>query len=242
MSKILYLTPPAHGHVNPTLPVVHELIQRGEQVLCYNTDEFRPQLEQTGASFRPYPPSEMTATEIARLVQDGNLANVTGLILKTTEKILPALLDEFAREKPDLVIFDSLALWGKMATSQLQLRAAGSITHFVMDERHMTRGDMFRMLKLTLPKVPGILQTRGRLIKQFGAAYPTTNPLFPMRDRMNIVFTLRGLQPDPPIIDDTFHFVGPSINPQTRRGDFPFDAQGDKPVIYISFGTIPRAR
>lgn len=238
MSKILYLTPPAHGHVNPTLPVVRELVSRGGQLICYNTDEFRPQLEQTGAVFRAYPSSELTSGEINRLVQDGNLANVTGLILKTTEKILPEIIAEFEREKPDLVVFDSLILWGKMAATQLKLRAAGSITHFVMDEKHMTRGDMFRMLRMTLPTVPGILGSRSRLIKRFGKAYPMTSPLFPMRDRMNIVFTLRVLQPDTPIIDDTFHFVGPSINLQTRTGDFPLDALGDKPLVYISFGTV----
>jgi UDP:flavonoid glycosyltransferase YjiC (YdhE family) len=52
MRTIVYVTPPAHGHVNPTLPVMRELVQRGEQVIAYNTEEFRLQLEQTGAVFR----------------------------------------------------------------------------------------------------------------------------------------------------------------------------------------------
>lgn len=63
-------------------------------------------------------------------------------------------------------------------------------------------------------------------------------PLFPMRDRLNIVFTTRDLQPATPIIDETFRFVGPSINPQTRSEDFPFDAIGQAPVAYISLGTV----
>ena len=45
MSKIIFLNIPAHGHVNPTLPVVQELVRRGEQVRYYNTEEFRPQIE-----------------------------------------------------------------------------------------------------------------------------------------------------------------------------------------------------
>jgi UDP:flavonoid glycosyltransferase YjiC (YdhE family) len=32
VSKILVFNVPAHGHVNPTLPVVRELVSRGEQV------------------------------------------------------------------------------------------------------------------------------------------------------------------------------------------------------------------
>jgi MGT family glycosyltransferase len=242
MSKLIYLTPPAHGHLNPALPVVQELIQRGEQILCYNTDEFRAQIERTGAVFRAYPATELTSTEISRALEDGNLANVTGLILRSTEQLMPFVLDELARERPDLIVFDSIALWGKMATTQLRLRAAASISHLIMGTEHMTPIDLLRMLQQYLPKVPEILRTRRRLIRRYGRAYPMTRPLFPMRDRLNIVFTTRDLQPDTSIIDETFRFVGPSINPQTRGEDFPFDALERKPVVYVSLGTVHSAQ
>ena len=238
MSKIIYLTPPAHGHINPVLPVMQELVQRGEHVLCYNTQEFRTEIERTGANFRAYPAMDLSSTEISRVLQDGNLANVTGLILRATGQLLPFVLDELSREKPDLVVFDSIALWGKMATTQLRLRAAASISHLVMDEKHLKPLDLLRMLRQYLPKVPGILRTRRLLIQRYGQAYPMMQPLFPMRDRLNIVFTTRELQPDTPILDESFRFVGPSINPQTRRGDFPFEALGQGPVVYISLGTV----
>jgi UDP:flavonoid glycosyltransferase YjiC (YdhE family) len=43
---------PAAGHVNPTLPVVRELVARGEQVVYYDTEEFRSQIEEAGAPLR----------------------------------------------------------------------------------------------------------------------------------------------------------------------------------------------
>jgi UDP:flavonoid glycosyltransferase YjiC (YdhE family) len=52
VSKILVFNVPAHGHVNPTLPVLRELVSRGEQVAYYLTDEFEPQIRHTGAEFR----------------------------------------------------------------------------------------------------------------------------------------------------------------------------------------------
>ena len=52
MSKILVFNVPAHGHVNPTLPVVRELVSRNNQVSYYLTDEFEPQIRHTGAEFR----------------------------------------------------------------------------------------------------------------------------------------------------------------------------------------------
>jgi MGT family glycosyltransferase len=238
MSKIIYLTPPAHGHVNPTLPVAQELVRRGEQVIYYNTAEFRPQIEQTGAMFRAYPAIDMTSTEISRLLQHGNLVIMTRLILRTAEQLLPFMLDELGREKPDLVIFDAIALWGKMATTQLDLRAAASIGLFVMDERHMTPLDLLRMLGQVLPKLPGLLSARRRLIQRYGKAFPAAQPLFPMRDGLNIVFTARELQPDSPLIDETFRFVGPSVDARKRSQDVLFEALGQKQVVYISLGTI----
>jgi MGT family glycosyltransferase len=242
MSKITFFLPPAHGHVNPALPVIRELVQRGEQVTAYNTEEFRAKLDPSGAAFRAYPPSDLSASEISRLLETGNLSNVTGLILRATEHMLPGLLDELARAPSDLIVFDSIALWGKMAAARLGARAAASISHLVMDERHMTPRDMLRMLRQVLPNLPGLLRVRGRLIRQYGRVYPIAQPLFPMRDRLNLVFTARDLQPPTPIIDDTFRFVGPSLDPHLRAGDFPFDALGAGPVVYISMGTVHAAQ
>jgi MGT family glycosyltransferase len=241
MSTIAYVTPPAHGHVNPALPVMRELVARGEQVIAYNTDEFRPQIERAGARFRAYPATDMTSATISRLLQDGSLARVTELILRTAEQLVPFMLDELAREQPDLVVFDTIALWGKMAATKLRLRAAASLGVFVLDERHLRPGDILPMLRQVLPNLPGILSARRRLIARYGAAYPPARPLFPMRDGLNIVFTARELQPDTPMIDETFRFVGPSIDPHTRGEQFPLEALGDGPCVYISLGTVHSA-
>jgi MGT family glycosyltransferase len=241
MSKIIFLTPPAHGHVNPTLPVVQELVRRGEQVICYNTAEFRPQLERAGAVFRPYPDSDLTAAEIARILESGNIAGITGLILRATELLLPFVLAELAREEPDLVVFDAVALWGKMAATQLRLRAAASIGLFVLDERLLPWRDLLRLVWQTLPKLPGILSARRRLTRRYGAAFPSVPPLFPLRDHLNIVFTARELQPDTPVVDETFRFVGPSIDPQSRGEDASLEAPGPGPLVYVSLGTIHSA-
>jgi UDP:flavonoid glycosyltransferase YjiC (YdhE family) len=51
VSKILVFSVLAHGHVNPTLPVVRELVSRGEQAAYYLTGEFEPQIRHIGAEF-----------------------------------------------------------------------------------------------------------------------------------------------------------------------------------------------
>jgi len=56
---IFFFSIPAHGHVNPTLPVVSELVSRGHAVRYYETPEFRERIEAAGAQFvdiSPYMP------------------------------------------------------------------------------------------------------------------------------------------------------------------------------------------
>jgi MGT family glycosyltransferase len=240
MSKIIFLSPPAHGHLNPILPVIQELIQRGEQVICYNNEEFRPQIEQTGAIFRTYPTNMLTATAISKVLAEGNLAKPHLLMLQAAEIMTPFTLNALMQEQCDLVIFDSLAIWGKIASKSLNLRAAATISHFVFDlpSMNLSLREYLTMLGQYLPQVPNLLKARRRLTRRYGKAYPSEQPLFPMRDKLNIVFTARELQPASSIIDETFHFVGPSISPQVRSEDFPFDALGQKPIIYLSLGTV----
>lgn len=244
MSKIVFLGTPAHGHVNPTLPVVQELVRRGETVVYYNNEEFRLQIEQAGALFRPYPETEMTAAAISKALQHGNPANFSVMVLRSTEKILTFLVADLPSQQPDLIIFDSLALWGKMAATLLRVPAASSITHFVVDLplSGLNIGELFRVLKQGLPKLPQIIFSRMQLIRRFGKeAFPAVQPLFPMRDGLNIVFTSRELHPEMPLIDKTFRFVGPSINPQTRSGEFSWAGIEKDTVVYMSLGTIHQA-
>ena len=44
MSKIVFFNIPAHGHTNPTLGVVKELISRGHHVWYYSYNEFKDKI------------------------------------------------------------------------------------------------------------------------------------------------------------------------------------------------------
>jgi MGT family glycosyltransferase len=240
MSKIVFITPPAQGHINPVLPVMQELVRRGEQVICYNNEEFRPQIEKTGVDFRAYPTTILTAKAISEALATGNLAKPHLLMIQATESLTPFLVHALAQEHCDLAIFDSLAIWGKIASKSLSLKAAATISHFVFDlpSMNLSFREYLTMMGHFFSQLPSLLRERRQLIKRFGKAYPLEQPLFPMRDKLNIVFTGRELQPQASIIDDSFHFVGPSINPQLRAQDFPFEALKQTLIIYLSLGTV----
>ena len=51
MSKIVFFGIPAHGHTNPTLGAVKELISRGHQVWYYSYNIMREKIQSAGAAF-----------------------------------------------------------------------------------------------------------------------------------------------------------------------------------------------
>ncbi len=240
MSKIAFFGVPAHGHVNPILPIIRELVHRGEQTIVYNTEEFRGSIEQVGATFRAYPATELTSARLSDLVRDGNLARVSLLLLRVTGTLMRFALDEVNRERPDLVVMDALAMWGRVASTLLNVPAVATIPHFITDERLLIRKAPRALLQVFrgLPQVPGIVVARARLARRFGAAFPAAPPLFPVRGGLNLVFTTRSLHPDTPIIDETFRFVGPSIDLRAHDEEFPFAALGRGPIVYVSLGTV----
>ena len=60
MPKTLFFNVPAHGHINPSLPLVAELVQRGHEVTYFATESYRQRVADTGATVEIYP-------EVARM-------------------------------------------------------------------------------------------------------------------------------------------------------------------------------
>lgn len=51
--KIAWFCIPAHGHTNPTLGLVKEMIDAGHEVTYFSFEKFREKIEDTGARFVP---------------------------------------------------------------------------------------------------------------------------------------------------------------------------------------------
>ncbi len=237
MACILLFNVPGHGHVNPTLPVVAELIRGGHRVIYYNLDAFRPKIERTGAEFRAYPETNLTDADFSKLVS--NLVKVTLFLLEESLRLLPFVLDEIDREKPDLVIFDSIALWGMQGARLRRVPSVGSISTFVLRGMAgmVTWRDGVHMLRRSFRTVPALLRRRRSLMKIGG--FPR-RAVFPCLGDVNIVYTSRAMQPATPVLDDSFHFVGPSMRADFREPiDFPWDLLDEgRPRVYLSLGTL----
>lgn len=227
-----------HGHVNPTLPVVSQLVQNGHEVIYYNDEEFRANISGAGAEFRPYPSDVATSPDRLARAVNGHLADVTLHLFEVSMTLTQYMLDEIQRENPTAVIFDCVALWGLQAARLTGIPAVSSITIFITKgiDVPLKFADYLHFLSGAIVRLPRFINQRRALIKRYGRDSLPAKGIFPATGDMNIVFTSRDLQPDTTFIDDSFHFVGPSL--AARPDDTPLELPAKRPQVYISLGTI----
>ena len=116
--KILFVTSPVTGHVNPALPLAMELVKRGHDVHWYTSTRFQSKIEATGAQFHAF----QIAVDID-FTQDLNdlfpeRAQLKGLsqdkwdlrmILDTGIDQMKDLADIHQIVSPDLILADMMA-------------------------------------------------------------------------------------------------------------------------------------
>ena len=106
MSKIVFFCIPAHGHTNPTLGVVKELIARGHQVWYYSYSSMEEAIRAAGAVFVPCdaydPQTDLTPEDGERVGKD--LAFSTRLIVDMTLALDDAVLRDMEALEPDVIV------------------------------------------------------------------------------------------------------------------------------------------
>jgi MGT family glycosyltransferase len=240
MAKTIFFNIPAHGHINPSLPVITELVKRGEQVICVNADNMRSQTESTGAAFVAYP-------EIAELeglmaqAGGGNIPRNALTLTQIGERLFPFTRDLLQAEKPDYVIFDSLCAWAKYAAQSLGIPAVASIATLLIAPGELppfTLGMVAQTLGQMLPVMPEYLRTARRMRQTFGVQPGGLMSAVMSTGDLNLIYTSAQFQPSADRFGDRYKFVGPSLSPRQNHNDFPFDQLVRRPLIYISLGTI----
>ena len=109
MACIFFFSIPAHGHVNPTLPLVRELTARGHRVIYYETEEFREKIKNAGAEFVSIEPYMPPAPENIDRIAGRDFAALIGMVAQTTLGLDSKIAEDIARERPALIIGDSLS-------------------------------------------------------------------------------------------------------------------------------------
>lgn len=238
MARIVVLSVPAYGHLNPVLPIVRRLVRRGHQVTVYNEASFEPLIAATGASFAAYPPV-IHLEDFSRTLKDGNMIAWIEMILGATGPLLSALTRRLRADRPDLLVFDGIAVWGEMLASKLKLPSVAISTTFMSDAFDRSAGEIIRDLVNIVPLLPRFVWDALRVIPQGPLDVPKTLPLVPRRGDVTLMLTSREFHPPSRRRDEAhFVFVGCAIDAETRRETFDFGRLDGRPLLYVSLGTL----
>jgi MGT family glycosyltransferase len=234
--RIVFFSIPAHGHTNPTLPVVRALVALGHDVIYYSYNMFRDKIEATGARFVSsealMPELDLNAIAIEKVAAD--LAYSAKILADVTLATGPRIREQMKELCPDVIVVDSLAYWAKCVARELQIPMVSSTTTFAFNRitGAMLRPPLpglFRLL-LDAPKIRKEirrLDAGGFGTKDLGSAFLNDD------ETDTIVYTSKEFQPRAETFSDRIHFIGPSVPARLIP-----KANHDRKLVYISLGTV----
>ena len=240
MSKIVFFCIPAHGHTNPTLGVVRELVRRGHQVKYYSYEPFRAVIEAAGADFVPCDAYDaqlgLTPKDGERIGKD--LAFSTHVLVETTLALNDMVCRDMAAWQPDCIVADSMAAWGKAVALKLGIPFVSSTTTFAFNqESAKIMKQSFRELLAFFAAMPKINRDVRRLR---ATGYPVKSVLDLIQNDQNthtIVYTSPEFQPCAESFSDKYAFVGPSVRPAREQV-----TKTHEKLVYVSMGTVVNDR
>jgi MGT family glycosyltransferase len=237
MGKAIFLNFPTHGCINSLLSTVSELVNRGQKIIYYCTEEFRSKIEQTGAEFRPY----MGVINTFRIEND-DLSKALELNVEMTVDKLEHNLEAIRKEDPDYIAHDSLCTWGKQMAAILRCPSVNLMHSFPVTESSFTFSKQTALLlaKVGFYKIKNQLKTNSpkkNLKQKYNINLSLADTMI-NRENLNIVYTSRHMAPDSFQSKRDFVFVGPSLFFKKEQSDFPFGRLASRKVVYISLGTL----
>ncbi|MGP4015586.1 macrolide family glycosyltransferase [Saccharopolyspora sp. 5N708] len=225
-AHIAFVSIPAHGHINPGLGLVTELVRRGHRVTYATTDDFAAQVAEAGAipvRYTSLLPGPSAATQEW---PEEEVAAQT-MFLEETMAVLPQLERAYAADRPDLIVYDVAAFPGLVLAEKWQL------PHIQLSPTHVYAAGIEEAFEIEL--TPEKLAVRARYDEYFaqqGVELTFQDVAVPRR---GIVTIPRTFQYSGDRAADSFTFVGPMLTERAFQGDW--QPPDSRPVLVISLGS-----
>ena len=225
MSHIAFMAVPAHGHVNPGLGLVAELVARGHRVSYATTADFAPQVRESGAD--PVLYSSVLPSAARQEEWPAEQAAAVGLFVDEMIGVHRQLAASFAEDVPDLVLHDIAAMQAPVLAAQWGVPAVTvSPTHVAFEGLEETLGvDDGEAMRAVHARAEEFFAEQG--VEMTFAAANTP--------RRCIVTIPRSFQYRPDTVGPQYEFVGPMLTDRAFQGTW--QAPDERPVLLISMGS-----
>lgn len=176
-----FMVESAHGHINPILGMVCELVRRGHRVTCAVKDYFAERIRSSGGEpliYRPLDQTDALFPKIRHYRPDKDGALIAPIWkqfeLQEAKRAIVQLHDLYKEDAPDLIVYDFRNLAGRFLARKWGIAK--------------------------LEHAPMLIQ--GNAVNQLNAPYD---------DELVLVSVPKFFQPDATSLDARFQFVGPSF-------------------------------
>ncbi len=252
--RILYFPLPVQGHLGPSLPVVRALVERGATVEALSTEPYVAPLVAAGAHVHPYP--ETLASHTAEISHSP--VEVATMLARITERELLGCATDAVREhRPDVVVVDSMAPWGRLAARAAGIPVVTSTSSFFvhagLSANPSGAAAVLRSVGGGAVALAELVAIRTRLGRRgLDPGGPLT--LLSNRGDHTLVYTAKSFQPGAARLSDDVQFVGSTLGDPAGAGGSPYGGRagrgaaaagdpllqrlGDGPIRYVSLGTI----
>lgn len=242
MPKALFFNVPAHGHVNPSLPLVAELVRRGHHITYCITPQYRANVEAAGAEFQPYAAVHDDYFDVRGL--NGTQPQRAAYELITTAgAILPELLRMARAVQPDAIMFDCMCPWGYLVARVLGLPAVASLS--LLPAGSLRSMISWQALRIIFPMILRDVDkglAANRRSRALGKQYniPPLGPasILNAQGDISISYTSSYFHPSPKTVSPAVRFVGWTMRETPPTEAFSFEQVHGRRLIYISLGTL----
>ncbi|MGW3012684.1 macrolide-inactivating glycosyltransferase [Streptomyces sp. NPDC001219] len=225
----------AHGHVNPSLEVIRELVARGYRVTYAIPRIFAEKVAETGAepvlyrTILPSPDDDPAAW-------GSTLLDNVEPFLEDAVQALPQLSEAYRGDEPDLVLHDITSYPARVLARRWGVPAVSLSPNLVAWEGYEEEvaEPMWAEPRAT---------ERGRAYYAKFANWLTENGIsehpdpFVGRPRRSVVLIPRALQPNAERVDEKVHsFVGACQGDRAAQGDWERPADAER-VLLVSLGS-----
>ncbi len=220
--RVAYIGLPLSGHINPTLDVVRELVERGHSVVYPTVAQRREEIAATGAEVPVYESTFRTE------VPDRHewMSKMRIAMVAETRAVLPQLLESVGR--PDLVVYDHAAFWGKLFAAKHRVRTVQVAPSFASNA-HWAVTQKFAPVDTEAPEHKEFLAKLDEVFSEHGLSWDDVLPY-----ERQIVFLPKAFQYMHETFGEETSFVGPCL----RRAEGSWKPKTDRPVLLISMGSL----
>ena len=234
-AHIAMVSIPAHGHVNPSLEVIRELVARGHRVTYANDASFAEAITGTGAQLVPYT-STLPREGAPASAWPEDPVDQLDVFLDDAMAMLPQLRAAYAEDRPDLFLYDIAGAVARVLADNWGRPAIQLSPTFVAWEGYAE--DMAPMVEALKsdPRGAEHLRRYSAWLAENGSS-ETDSGLFLGQPSRGLVLIPRVLQPHAERVDPKrFTFVGPCFGDRSHQGTWKRPS-GAKRVVLVSLGS-----